>query len=414
MIELSIIKLFLNKEFYNKYIKLIYSKTQDKIIEKILLCIDLYYKEYKHHEYIAIDELEVFYYYTYPQDKNNAEIQNAFESLRKLEVSDSLATTIVHSFLEKEYATKIFESIMPAITGETTNVILQVPQIIEEYKSTVQTLDDEESPFLEESLADLIALADHSAGLSWNLEAMDDNIGRLSGMSLGHIFARVETGKSSFISHAICSFASQIDDGSKILWCGNEEDGRRFKYRTYQTMLGMSAEEIAVAARNIETLRSLQAEYEERGGNNILFHYDPGMSIEDIVSIMEKHHVRVLVVDIADHVTFRGDRDYNGPARLEELYRRFRNISVSYNCDVITVGQAAAEAAGRKELHQEHMYQSKTGKPGALDYAIGIGATYNPEEATARWLNFVKNKRGTTKEPIIRVEFDRMTGRFHG
>ena len=96
--------------------------------------------------------------------------------------------------------------------------------------------------------------------------------------------------------------------------------------------------------------------------------------------------------------------------KLGELYRKFRRMATLYNIDILTAGQAHADAAGKKRVKIDHMHNSKTDKPGALDYAIGIGT--DDHEQMRRYLNIVKNKIGTTKREINTVRFDIPYQRF--
>jgi hypothetical protein len=50
------------------------------------------------------------------------------------------------------------------------------------------------------------------------------------------------------------------------------------------------------------------------------------------------------------------------------------------------------------------MHNSKTDKPGALDYAIGIGK--EQVENNLRYLNLPKNKLGQTQRDIHTVRFE--------
>ena len=63
--------------------------------------------------------------------------------------------------------------------------------------------------------------------------------------------------------------------------------------------------------------------------------------------------------------------------------------------DILTSGQASSEAVGQTWLLDNWMDNSKTGKPGELDYAIGIGGS-KPEscEPVDRYIHLCKNKLG--------------------
>jgi len=85
----------------------------------------------------------------------------------------------------------------------------------------------------------------------------------------------------------------------------------------------------------------------------------------------------------------------NDAARLGELYAMFREWAKEYKTDIITVGQAHADAEGKKYLHKAWMNKSKTDKPGELDYAIGIGIDgIGNDQDMRRFISICKNKSG--------------------
>ena len=100
---------------------------------------------------------------------------------------------------------------------------------------------------------------------------------------------------------------------------------------------------------------------------------------------------RLVIIDQGDKIYGVGDKDTSTTERLQRLYAKFRELAKEYMTDIITVGQASAEAQGKKWLELDHMNNSKTGKPGELDYAIGIGRTLEGEEFM-RYIHLCKNK----------------------
>lgn len=413
MTDLAIAKLMLKKENLDKYGDIVYNIKTDIDIYKILITINKYYEEYKEHKYISIDELEYYFYTQYPSQRSNASVQEIFNRLRTLEISDSLAADIVLKYLEKDVATEILQLLSPVINGDGNHVIAQLPEMIDRFRQRAKLVEEEQSPFVEDDIEALMDLIDKRGGLQWGLTHLNQNIRSLPGLTLGHVFARVETGKTTFVASQITSFVSQLNSNQSVLWVCNEENGRFVKLRTYQSLLNMTNEEIFdwISAHG---KTSLMDRFYESGGSKIRIHYDPNTSIESIRNLLDRQdEPRVLVVDIADHVSFRGDSDLAGPAKLGDLYRRFRNLAAVYGVDILTVGQASAECDGRKVLHMDHMHNSKTDKPGALDYAIGIGRTYNEEESERRWLTICKNKIGCTVKETDVVRIDTQRGRMY-
>lgn len=412
MTDLVIVKLMMRKENLDKYGGIVYSIKTEPEIYKILLAISKYYEEYPNHVYLSVDEIETYFYSEYPSQQSNRLYTDLFGRLRSLEVSDSLASDIVIQYLEKDSATECMKALVPILSGDSKNGILQLPEIIARFKEKALIVDEEKSPFIEDNLESLLDLLDKRGGLKWGLTHLNDQIGPLPSCTLGHIFARVESGKTTLVASQVQSFVGQLNPDQRIVWICNEEHGRFVKLRCYQSILNLTSPEI------VEYIRSgrrdeLEEKYLKNGGDKLKIHYDPNISMEGIRAILEKTPPRVVIVDIADHVGFRGGDDLNGPAKLGELYRRFRSFAGHFQCDIITVGQASAECDGKKVIHIDNMHNSRTDKPGALDYAIGMGKTYDPNDAELRWLTIGKNKIGCTTKETSPVRIDTLRGRFY-
>lgn len=149
--------------------------------------------------------------------------------------------------------------------------------------------------------------------------------------------------------------------------------------------------------------------FKERGGDKIKIYDSAYISVYDIEEVIKKYKPRFVIIDQGDKVSFRGQDQLSGTERLKELYRKFREIAKAYNVDIITAGQASASAEGKKWLQLDDMDNSKTGKPGELDFAIGIGKT---EDDEARYLHLSKNKVKDGNHGKYVVTIEPMKARF--
>jgi replicative DNA helicase len=287
--------------------------------------------------------------------------------------------------------------------------------LVETFKKKVMQQEESKDIFTSLTVDQMIQEAEKKDGIKWRLNCLNRNLGPLNCGTLGHVFARVESGKTSFLCSEVSAFIKQLKDNERILWFCNEERGSAVISRFNHALLGKSRDELLMMYKlgkqeEIEQLRK------EAGFDKILFKHDTALSFEQIQDILNLHMgdytARIIVVDIADHVRYRGDSDLASHQRLGELYRRYRELASKFNCDVITAGQASAEVQGRKVLESDDMHNSKTDKPGALDYAIGIGKSNQEEDRYLRWISLPKNKMGQTIEEITTVRFDIPHSRF--
>lgn len=405
MVELSILKLLLTRETYNRYISYINKNNIDKTILNIIYSIIEYYKQMEEHNYLSSDELRTWFFHLNPNIKEPELYEGIFDRLDKLDVSDSVASAVVSNLIEKEYANRIVNNLIPVLEDRAFGVLHSVVRKdLEEYEQTLQIKGDEDSPFVDDDLEKLLEENITGEGLNWRLGCLMSAIGPLRGGSLGHVFARPDTGKTSFLASEATHLASQLKDDECSLWINNEEKGSKVKLRTYQACLN------AVTASIVSNVDKAKELYKERGGDRIKLYDDACVSLRDIEELIKKHKPRFVIIDQGDKVSFPKDGDMSNADRLQKLYQKYRELAKKYNCDIITVGQANGEAEGRKWLEQGHMNNSKTGKPGELDYAIGIGSSFAEGDEEIRYIHVCKNKYGPhTKATVF---FDAAKARY--
>src|SRR6202012_2269384 len=118
---------------------------------------------------------------------------------------------------------------------------------------------------------DLRTLIDTShalVGLRFRLNSLNKALGSLRKGDFGFIFARPETGKTTFLASEVTYMAEQTT--GPVLWLNNEEQSNKVMLRCYQACLGITM---------VELLRDIE-------GNSKKFHDLMGgrLKIFDIVS----------------------------------------------------------------------------------------------------------------------------------
>ena len=271
-------------------------------------------------------------------------------------------------------------------------------------------MDDEvESPFVNTSLDDLVNMA-ATDGLSWRLNCLKQALGPLSGGTLGNMFARPETGNTTFLHSEVSNFVRQLEDDQTALWFNNEEAGYRVRLRQYSSVCGAS--EASVKAN----LKKAQEAFDARGGNRIRLYDDANISVETVERVMWEHKPRVVVIDQGDKLSYKGEgKAGNGADRLKGVYDKLREVvkraNKDWKTDILTVGQAGATAEGRKWLSNTDIDGGKTGKPGAMDYIIGIGATGHDGDEFTRYISLPKNKLTSDHGKFV-VQINPSTARY--
>lgn len=383
--DITFLHTLLTREGYNKYSKYVAGLTLEDETKLILDTIASYFEEYKDAQEISHSELCLHFALNYPAYKDKELIETMLTMLEHFNVKEELVDRHISKMIERHYAAKVIDGLTNVLDGKETGKLLDTHEHLESFEKAMSGIEKGDNEFVDACLNDLLEKEVKGDGLKWRLDCLNKDIGDLRGGSLGHIFARVDTGKTTFLVSEATHFAEQLEGDEVILWFNNEEKGSKVQLRIFSGMLGLSKDELVTHAEKVEL------KFKEVGGDRIKLYDSALIDIQDIEKMLKKHNVRLVVIDQGDKIKFRGDGKYAEHERLKALYGKFRELAKQYDCDIITAGQADMQAHGRKWLELTNMDNSKTGKPGELDYAIGIGKIFGGVE-NVRFVNVCKNK----------------------
>lgn len=387
MLEYNIIKLIIkDKKEFLKYGHHLKNLALEQEVRDILTTVERYYDKYPDHEYISQDELKNFVAYEFPSGKKKEALNLVLSNVFAMDTSDSLGGDILKALIEKDTANKIVQELIPVISDESKDSIPKVKELLEAYDEAVQLKTLDEDLFVDDGLEELLE-ATATDGLSWSLDCLNDNLGPLPGGTLGHIFARPETGKTSFLHSTVAHMVRQVD--GPILWVNNEEDKKRVKLRFYSAVCQAPLFQIAQSPQEYAEI------FREQGGDKMKLLDRAIISVSEIERICKELHPRLVVIDQGDKVATRKDgKAGNTAERLKMVYDDLREVvkrcNEDWKMDIITIGQADAAAEGHKWLFQSNLDSGKTGKAGAFDYIVGIGKELN--DSPVRYISFCKNK----------------------
>jgi len=259
-------------------------------------------------------------------------------------------------------------------------------------------------PSMEHVTHDLDALLNgtiKTQGLRWRLTAMNQMLGSLRKGNFGFIFARPETGKTTFLASEISHFAQQTK--RPILWFNNEEDGAAVELRVYQATLGCTLTELRAFPEESN------AKFIELGGTNIKLFDSASIHRRQVEELCAIYDPALIVFDQLDKVKgFIGDRE---DLRLGGIYVWARELAKQY-CPVIAVSQADVSGEGKKWLNMENVANAKTAKQAEADWILGIGCTFQDSEQYDRFLHLSKNKLIGDTDTIPELRHGKMTVRI--
>ena len=368
MLELVIIKHLLTLEYYHKYRSYIKIPKESKELTNLYKILDNLISSYN--RTISLDEFKLTVLSSFP---------DYGEFLNTIESSD------IHPDILQESVRKLVEQ---QLAYECALVAIDVSEGRKELPSLLETFDRfetretvEPTAFITDNLEELYNETLHDRGLRWRLNSLNKSIGSLRKGDFGFIFARPETGKTTFLASEITYFAEQAD--RPILWFNNEEGGAKVKVRIYQGALGVD-----LASLYSDREKSYNR-YMQVTKGNIKLYDSATVSKQQIERIVKEMKPACILFDQIDKIKgFNADRE---DLRLGAIYIWARELAKEH-CPVIGICQSDVSGEGKRWLTMDNVANAKTSKQAEADWILGIGATHEDGMEHVRYLHLSKNK----------------------
>lgn len=374
--RLLLIRLLLKPEVWAEYRQFIHIKD-DRHLETMYRLLDelieKHNREITAEEYKAAVELVI----DSERDKDKEVYHHYLSILFSSEVGDTLIHDLLVKVRQRDIAEKLATQCYEFIEGHKS--LEDIKKTFERFANIEDTL--KEAEFVTDDLEQIYEQTVATPGLRWRLQVLNKMLGSLRQGDFGFIFARPETGKTTFLASEVTHFAKQTD--SPILWFNNEEQGIKVMTRCYQAALGVTLEEL-MRDRQVSKHRY----FEETKGNIRIFD-DASIHKRQIEDLCSRLKPGLVVIDQIDKLKgFDGDRE---DLKLGSIYQWARELAKSY-CPVIAVCQADGSGDGQKWLTMSNVANAKTSKQAEADFIIGIGKTYDEALEYTRHINISKNK----------------------
>lgn len=379
MNELKLIKLLCSYNNYITYRDLVDTKSlKDNIKELyyITLCMFELLEKLKHN--ITIDELQGFFYAKYP-DAAKETYAALFDQLSVLDVSEDVGHEILAAMSRNKVALQLAEKAYSFTQGFAS--LEELGELSAKLLvKTVEQADDTEyvTTDLDILLSDVVT----THGLRWRLDCLNKSLGSLRQGDFGFIFARPETGKTTFLASEIANMLDQTD--KQIIWFNNEEQGKKVMLRIYQAYFGVELQTL------IANASLYKAKFQSQVGEKFRLVDDASLTRSLVEKVLAASSgVGLILADQLDKVKgFDADRD---DLRYGAIYQWARELAKSYG-PFIGVSQADGTAEGQRWLTMQHVANAKTSKQAEADFICGIGKTHDPNAENIRFLNISKNK----------------------
>jgi hypothetical protein len=379
--ELSIIKHLLDysvRESYKDRLKL---SDLTKDVQPVYSVLDNFHRQNENKTSLSVSDLANLLFASSAKDKDY--YAGVLEQLANLEVSEDTTLKLIQSILAhkklKEISLAAYDVTEGKLEPEKMKHLLEAYLTQTEEQEKGETFD-----FISDDLEELAHDTIKKPGLRWRLTALNQMLGSLRKGDFGFIFARPETGKTTFLASETTFMSEQLgDDDGPVIWFNNEEQGNKVKLRCYQAALGLTMTQL------FSNLAGNRDGYlaKTKGKHKI---FDSGIIHKSTVEQVCKQYKPSLVIfDQIDKITgFNNDRE---DLRLGQIYQWGRELAKEY-CPVIAVCQADGTGEGQKWLTMANVANAKTAKQAEADWIVGIGKIADAGYENLRFLHPSKNK----------------------
>jgi len=404
MIDVVLLRIIKYRQEYVKLVHNVPMAAVDPKTQALIQDFGKYFKKFPEHDMIDMQVFLPAFKRWHPtlSDEQFSAYKGVLRNIAQ-DVDESTKQGIVGELCELNLATNVLNAIDKFEKGNMHESLSDfISAAVDEYKmnigaKAVMWNDTDIGELLQEDL--------DNSGIKWRLDALNESMRPLRPGDFGIIAGRPDKGKTTFLSSEITFMAAQLPEDKNVIWLNNESLSGRIVKRNYQAALGKSIPELV----NLSKEGKLKKMYEKVVGRRDrirvidIHNYHVGQ----VEAILENSNPGIVVYDMIDNIHgFVGESRTD--QQLEEMYKWARNLAVKYNCICLATSQISVEGDGLQFPGLSMLKDSKTGKQGACDFQLMIGAVNDPLLAGSRWLGLPKNKLrrdGAAADPRAEVQF---------
>ena len=413
MIDVILLRIMRVRSDYFKLKDLIpVSKTLDPKTVAILDDFGKYYEKFPTHTFVDLNTFVPRFQAWHPSMK--PELLNQYNAVFRntwaAEADDDQRKNIMSELAEIELVTRLANMAEQHAEGELEHAFMQITAAMDSYR---QRLGLKTITYIDTPIGELLQDEFDDTGVEWRLRCLNESMRRMRPGDFGIVAGRPDKGKTTFLTSEATFIAPQLPPDRNIIWLNNEGPGRRIIPRLYQSALGYSLNEL----KDKHTAGVLEDEYRAAVGgrlNKIRIVDVHGFNTGQIETILEESNPGLVIYDMIDNI-----KGFGGEARtdlaLEEMYKWARERSVKYDCIGLATSQISNDGDGMQFPTLGMLKDSKTGKQGACDFQLMIGASNDPGLAGSRYLSLPKNKLRRPDgpaDPRAEVIFDGTKARY--
>jgi len=383
MTELSIIKLFLNYDVWRTYAGNLTVRDFPAELQPVFSTLDNYHAV--HGENLTVDDLANLLYTNKTKDKEY--YNGVVDTLRNLVCSDATVHSLIQSILDNKRLKEISLVAYDVTEGRKSKEDLF--KLLAEFSQTSEDVVDgkeDTSLFISDDLDSLLEQSFTTQGLRWRLPTLNKMLGSLRPGDFGFVFARPETGKTTFLASETTFMAEQLPaDAGPVIWFNNEEQGNKVKLRCYQASLGLTLPQL-----HANPTQNKLDFLERTKGKHKIYNATGAIHKKTVESLCRQYKPSLVIFDQIDKIVgFDADRE---DLKLGAIYQWGRELAKEHQCPFIAVCQADGTGEGQKWLTMANVANAKTAKQAEADWILGIGKIHDPGYENLRYLHASKNK----------------------
>lgn len=428
-LELTILRLLKYRDRCERLYKAVPKQVLDPQTQTILDDFVGYFKEFPDASKIRHEEF-FMWFRAFRHPTLNDEQAKFYEHLLKA-VQDDVPADVEAGLMERLVAAETAYNVAAMLQqwqkGDEIDLYVALRDEVERYEQG--TNRKVKVPWVTDTIGDLLTMEENDTGLHWRLACLNMSTRPLRGGDFIVVAGRPDKGKTTFLTSELTHMAPQVaqmyGNTRSIIWLNNEGPGKRIKQRCYQSALNLTVPEMVQLYQQPSSkgfAHLLDEMYAEAVGGDLniikimdihdFWHYE----VEDI---LRKVPAGLVVWDMVDNVKFGGGTTNGGERTdqlLEAMYQWVRILSVKYDIPMIATSQISAEGDGMQYPTLSMLKDSKTGKQGAAEAIITLGASNDIVLANSRFVGMTKNKlhrHGGPKDPRCEVIFDGERGRYN-
>jgi replicative DNA helicase len=386
--DANLLRLMKTRKNFNRYRRQLDESVVSKATIAVLDDFDRYYKEYPSHDKI---DFQLFGPRMKVWNQSTDDQELAVQTLAVKAAAKGTITKEVEESLQNEIANQHLSNRLRTLgeqhaDGDLPDFGLKVREAMAEHKKLAAK---PKADWIDRDIGDILSEEADESGYDWRLNCLREGMRGLRAGDFGIVAARPDKGKTTFLAGEATFMAPQMPDDQNIIWLNNEGPGSRIVPRLYQAALGIGREEML----RLNAEGELTKRYADVVGRPdrirvMDIHRTHATRVE---ALLESANAGIVIYDMIDNIGWGN----GGAARhemLEEMYQWAREISVGIGFAGIATSQISAEGDGEMYPGMSMLKDSKTGKQGACDFQIHIGASNDPSLQSLRYIGTPKNK----------------------